>query len=214
VHADSDVVLLRPFSAVSVVDRGGRVRLYARPDYIDEALSDHVRWHRSGEKLLGIGPAGLPLPDFISSLVPWKRQNAVALLEHIERTTTDLHGILDGFDDTHRPQSSETPPAAASGGVSKEATPGEGRRRELVTLRPSHAVLRSGARFLRCAPDGDPGVWITVWWPDCTGHVSKSQVAQSSDPGYALLHMASPIRHAVHPPVHPDGGGRSRRSQT
>ena len=27
------------------------------------------------------------MPDFISSLVPWRRENAVALLQHIERTT-------------------------------------------------------------------------------------------------------------------------------
>lgn len=87
VHADSDVVLLRPFSVSSVVDGGCRVRLYARPDYVDETLPDHVRWHRSAEKLLGISPAGLPMPDFISSLVPWKRENAVALLEHIQSTT-------------------------------------------------------------------------------------------------------------------------------
>jgi hypothetical protein len=46
----------------------------------------------------------------------------------------------------------ETPPAAASGGVSKEATLGGGHRWELVTLRPSHAVLRSGADPSRHAP--------------------------------------------------------------
>ena len=87
VYADSDVVLLRPFSVSSLVDADGRVRLYAREDYIDAALPDHVRWHRSAEEVLGIEPADLPMPDFISSLVPWKRENAVALLEHIERTT-------------------------------------------------------------------------------------------------------------------------------
>jgi hypothetical protein len=87
VHADSDVVLLRPFGVSSVVDRGNRVRLYARPDYVDETLPDHVRWHRSAERLLGIGPAGLPMPDFISALVPWKRENAVALLGHIQSST-------------------------------------------------------------------------------------------------------------------------------
>ena len=52
VHADSDVVLLRTFSVSSIVDDDGRVRLYARPDYIDEALPNHVRWHRSAERLL------------------------------------------------------------------------------------------------------------------------------------------------------------------
>ena len=86
-HADSDVVLLQPFSVPSVVDEGGRVRLYARPGYVDQGLPGHLRWHRSAEKLLGLDPAGLPMPDFISSLVPWRRENAVRLLEHVERTT-------------------------------------------------------------------------------------------------------------------------------
>ena len=84
VHADSDVVLLRPFSAASLVDECGRVRLYERPAHVDQALPEHIRWHRSAERLLDLGPAEVPMPDFISSLVPWKRQNAVALLEHIE----------------------------------------------------------------------------------------------------------------------------------
>jgi Family of unknown function (DUF6492) len=87
VHADSDVVLLRPFSVSSVVDGSGRVRLYAHPDGVDEKLPEHIRWHRSAERLLGIGPADPPMPDFISSLVPWKRENAVAMLDHIQRTT-------------------------------------------------------------------------------------------------------------------------------
>ena len=87
VHADSDVVLLRPFSVPSIIDASGRVRLYARPGYIGESLQSHVGWHRSAETLLGIEPAAFPMPDYISSLVPWKRQNALALLEHIEQTT-------------------------------------------------------------------------------------------------------------------------------
>jgi hypothetical protein len=87
VHADSDVVLLRPFTSDSVVDAEGRVRLYAAPDQIDERLPYHVRWHRSAEALLGVERAHLPAPDFISSLVPWRRENAVALLDHVEQTT-------------------------------------------------------------------------------------------------------------------------------
>jgi hypothetical protein len=87
VHADSDVVFVRPFSISSVVDRNGQVRLYELPDAIDEGLPHHVTWHRSAEKLLGIDPAEFPMPNFISSLVPWRRANAVALLEHIQRIT-------------------------------------------------------------------------------------------------------------------------------
>ena len=88
VHADSDVVFVHPFSPDAVVDDRGRVRLYERPGVVDHVdLPEHVRWHRSAEKLLGLGPADTPLPDYISSLVPWKRQNAVALLRHVEATT-------------------------------------------------------------------------------------------------------------------------------
>ena len=53
VHADSDVVLLKPFTARSVSDVAGRVRLYERADAIDESLPGHVLWHRSAERLLG-----------------------------------------------------------------------------------------------------------------------------------------------------------------
>jgi hypothetical protein len=87
VYADSDVVLIRPFSVEAVVDGAGRVRLYERPGCVDEAMPDHMGWHRSSEKLLGIAPKGVPLPNFISTLVPWRRENVLALLEHVERTT-------------------------------------------------------------------------------------------------------------------------------
>lgn len=87
VHVDSDVVLTRPFDRASVVDQDGRVRLFAMPDAVDANLPGHVAWHRSAERLLGIPAAPLPAPDFITSLVPWKRANAVELLERIEATT-------------------------------------------------------------------------------------------------------------------------------
>jgi hypothetical protein len=87
VHADSDVVFLRPFSTDLVVDGSDRVRLFERPAYIDERLPNHVGWHRSAEKLLDVDPAEIPMPDYISTLVPWKRENALALLDHVEQTT-------------------------------------------------------------------------------------------------------------------------------
>jgi hypothetical protein len=87
VHVDSDVVLVRPFDAASIVDADGNVRLCVDPGAIDAALPDHVRWHRNAERLLGLQPAPIPLPDYITSVVPWRRDDAVALLDHIERTT-------------------------------------------------------------------------------------------------------------------------------
>jgi Family of unknown function (DUF6492) len=87
VHTDSDVVLVRPFEASDLVDERGRVRLYSLPAAIDESLPNHVRWHRTAEKVLTLPRAPLPLPDFITSFVPWKRENAVALLARVEERT-------------------------------------------------------------------------------------------------------------------------------
>jgi hypothetical protein len=87
VYADSDVVLMRPFEVSSLLDADGAVRLCVERDAIDDALPNHVQWHRNAERLLGLDQSQLPLPDYITSFVPWRRDNAVALLEHIERTT-------------------------------------------------------------------------------------------------------------------------------
>jgi hypothetical protein len=51
-----------------------------------------VRWHRTAEKLLGIEQAEAPMTDFITSFIPWKRENAVALLDHVE-TRTGRHWL-------------------------------------------------------------------------------------------------------------------------
>jgi Family of unknown function (DUF6492) len=100
VHADSDVVLVRPFEPSSIVDAEGRVRLCVEPDAIDAHLPNHVRWHRSAERLLPIESAEPPFPDYITSFVPWRRDNAVALLEHIDRMTGDswLRAIASAWD--------------------------------------------------------------------------------------------------------------------
>jgi hypothetical protein len=87
VYADSDLVLVRPFDPASVVDAEGAVRLCVEPGAIDARKPNNVGWHRSAEKLLSVRRAEVPLPDYISGLVPWRRESAVALLEHIERTT-------------------------------------------------------------------------------------------------------------------------------
>ena len=82
--SDSDVTLLRSFDPSSLVDAEGRIRLYRAPEGIDARLPRHVEWHRTAERLLGLPTRPLPLPDYITSLVPWKRENAVALLEFLE----------------------------------------------------------------------------------------------------------------------------------
>jgi Family of unknown function (DUF6492) len=84
VHTDSDVVLVRPFNPASLVDTEGRIRLYRSPGAIDSNLPGHVRWHRTAEHLLSLPARSIPLPDYITSLVPWSRRNAVALLDFLD----------------------------------------------------------------------------------------------------------------------------------
>jgi hypothetical protein len=84
VHADSDIVLMRPFRNAMLTDENGAIRLFRVPGTIGEELPGHVRWHRTAEQLLGIRPRSVPLPDYISGLVPWRRDIAVSLLEQIE----------------------------------------------------------------------------------------------------------------------------------
>jgi hypothetical protein len=85
VHADSDVVLVRPFETRALLDHDGRVRLYRAPEAIDARLPEHVRWHRTAERLLGLDASPTPLPDYITSFVPWRRDNTTLLLEYLDR---------------------------------------------------------------------------------------------------------------------------------
>jgi hypothetical protein len=84
IHADSDVVLIRPFREEALTDEKGSLRLFRIPAAIDERLPDHVRWHRTAEQLLGLPPRPLPLPDYVGGLIPWRREIGVSVLEQIE----------------------------------------------------------------------------------------------------------------------------------
>jgi hypothetical protein len=84
VHADSDIVLIRPFRDAMLTDESGAVRLFSVPGTIGDELPGHIRWHRTAEQLLGIPQRPVPLPDYISGLVPWRRDIAVSLLEQVE----------------------------------------------------------------------------------------------------------------------------------
>ena len=87
VHADSDVVLMRPFRTSSVIDAKWAGPAVRSPGRNRRDVAEPRPLASIGRKLLGIEPAQLRMPDFITSLVPWKRENAVALLEQVERNT-------------------------------------------------------------------------------------------------------------------------------
>lgn len=67
---DSDIEFVRPFSAATYL-RDGAVRLYRKPDEVDERLPRHVIWHDNARRLLGLPPAAPPYPDYVSSVLAW-----------------------------------------------------------------------------------------------------------------------------------------------
>ncbi|QEW00805.1 hypothetical protein F6J84_12300 [Microbacterium caowuchunii] len=70
VFADSDIELLRALPASRLLV-GGRTRLYRVPGATTDS-PDHVRWHRSAERLLGMPDAGHLGSDYIGNLITWR----------------------------------------------------------------------------------------------------------------------------------------------
>jgi Family of unknown function (DUF6492) len=83
---DSDVLLVRPVTATTL-SRQGRPRFYRLPGAVDARLPRHVQWHAVSRKLLGLPPAQLPAPDYVSSLSVWDPRVLRAMLTRIERVT-------------------------------------------------------------------------------------------------------------------------------
>jgi hypothetical protein len=81
--ADSDMMFLRPFDVGSAVTAEG-VRLYVKPAGIDAGMSEHVGWCEAAARLLGLPSPALPSPDYINNLVTWRRDVALAMLDHVE----------------------------------------------------------------------------------------------------------------------------------
>lgn len=80
---DSDVMFLRRFDLASLDTERG-TRLYATPGGIDETMATHVAWSGVASQLLGLPAPAMPGPDYVNNLVSWRRDNALALLAHIE----------------------------------------------------------------------------------------------------------------------------------
>jgi hypothetical protein len=84
--ADSDVELLRPFTAEMFI-RDGKVRFFRKPDQIDRQLPRHMTWHRVARVLLGLPPAEPPYADYISSLIAWDPVIVRQMLARVAATT-------------------------------------------------------------------------------------------------------------------------------
>ncbi len=81
---DSDVVLIRDFNPADLW-QDGKLALYRKENAIDaSARSDHLKWLAHSERVLGCAPAQLPATDYISSLLPWRTDTCLQMLDHIE----------------------------------------------------------------------------------------------------------------------------------
>lgn len=83
--ADSDVVLVAPLPLERLADYRG-TRFYAVPGATSDSAM-HARWHRTAQRLLGIGETGYSGSDYIGNLITWRTDDITALQEWIARVT-------------------------------------------------------------------------------------------------------------------------------
>lgn len=83
---DSDVLLVRQVTSATLSIKG-RARFYRRPAAVDDSLPRHVEWHAVSRRLLGLPPAELPAPDYVSSFTVWDPEVLRAMLNRIEQVT-------------------------------------------------------------------------------------------------------------------------------
>lgn len=83
---DSDVLLVRPLDA-DALTLNGEARFYRKPDAVDDRLPRHVKWHNVARRLLGLLPAAVPLPDYVTSFNVWDRQVVLALQQRVREAT-------------------------------------------------------------------------------------------------------------------------------
>jgi Family of unknown function (DUF6492) len=87
--ADSDTVFIRPVAAANAM-LGAATRLFCIPAHIDPAAPGHDRhglWYRGAADLLGLPQPEPPFDDYINNLVTWRRDDAIGLVAHIEKTS-------------------------------------------------------------------------------------------------------------------------------
>ena len=78
--ADSDVVFLRPFGIDRFTD-GHRVAL----SRVGAEFDDLPHWRRASARLLGLGdPRSFATVNYVSNLIPWRRDTARAMVARVE----------------------------------------------------------------------------------------------------------------------------------
>lgn len=88
-YCDSDVAFLRPFDCSSLW-RDGALRLFRKSDPAAVGKdTDQDVWYENAGRLLGIVKPPALRPDYIGTLIAWRRDTTIDMLAHIER----LHGL-------------------------------------------------------------------------------------------------------------------------
>jgi hypothetical protein len=81
-YVDSDVVFIKPFDDRQLIGSGDQVSLLRYPGFSE----GWVNWHRSTAHLLGLEATNFFGANYVGNLVRWRRENVIALREHIECT--------------------------------------------------------------------------------------------------------------------------------
>ena len=84
--ADSDVVLVRKFDPV-LLWAGDNMRFYRRDFAIDATMKEHVDWSLHAGRVLHLEKTGdaPPFHDYINTLIGWRRDTLLGLLDHVEK---------------------------------------------------------------------------------------------------------------------------------
>ena len=83
---DSDVAFVRPFDMRSLV-KDDRVRLFRIPNAIAADTKPLSKWHEVSHKLLELSPVNYPCPNYLGNFITWKRDNVLALHQHLEKVS-------------------------------------------------------------------------------------------------------------------------------
>lgn len=84
VYCDSDVVFLKPFDCAAFW-RDGALRLYRRDGALAELHgTDHASWSANAGRALGLPPDQRSTHDYITTLIAWRRETVLGMIERIE----------------------------------------------------------------------------------------------------------------------------------
>lgn len=84
---DSDVTMIRPFSAEDFI-QAGAVRFYRRPGAVGAELPRHLTWHAVSQRLLGLPDSSVDSStDYVASMLAWDPNLVRRMQQRISEST-------------------------------------------------------------------------------------------------------------------------------